>query len=477
MSASFGDPPLSPAISDPFARHAPLGTSHGLQAYPESPAVGQRAPSGATDVLSPSFDASDSPGRIFSPPTAGLSQLSHQTWPLNIPPPDLLHHLVETFFASVPFAARLIHRPTFMTNLQQIPTSPDFPHVSLLHAICAIASLYSPVIRDPPAKNFDPTNGATASFDSAILYRKYENVRMNQYFPRRLEDVMGEDDNSFGESHVKWCGATLRMATQRGDRLIQLLEAAIIGCWYSYTTGRSTFSWIGIVSRMTLPLGLSASPGYEPLSRLPPHILSLLQEAKNPVEVELHRNLYWLAYSLERVYTAATVWPLTISDDDVSQMMPCRLNDFNSGVYVPIQGRQHLFTHKMLTTHPVLTTDSFTLYLKGSVLLGKVKTFNIRFKMRYTDGGGPTSMGGSVYTAAPLDQDQSQPSPEYLYGAPSSTASSKVDARETAEFQVLDNLIRSFISSIPKEFKDPVPTELEVKLDPVLYTAHLLPHV
>ncbi|KIO22819.1 hypothetical protein M407DRAFT_27693 [Tulasnella calospora MUT 4182] len=468
-SSNLGDPAASPVISDIFSRHGSLGAVQGAQSCSESPEIA--GPAGAIEILNPSLAVSDSSGGIFPSPTTGPSQLSHQTWPLNIPPPDLLHHLVKTFFNSVPMATRLIHRPTFMTNPQQIPTSPDFPHVTLLHAICGIASLYSPIIRDPPAKNLDPTNGATASFHSAILYRKHGNTKRNQYFPRNLEDVMGDDDNSFGESHMKWCGATLRMAMQRGDRLIQLLQEDDTKDKRGLFLALKSDYEAGIIG------WLSASPGYEPLSRLPPHMLSSLQEPKNSVETEVPRNLFWLVYSMERIYTAATVWPLTISDENVSQMMPCRLSDFNSAVYVPIQGRQHLFAPKMLTTHPASTTDSFTLYLKGSILLGKVKTFNVRFKMRYTDGGGPTSSGGSVYTASPFNQDQPQPSPEYPYGAPSSTASSKIDARETAEFQVLDNLIRSFSASIPKEFQDPVPTKLRSKLDPVLYTAHLLPHV
>ncbi len=121
----------------------------------------------------------------------------------------------------------------------------------------------------------------------------------------------------------------------------------------------------------------------------------------------------------------------------------------------------------MVLTHPPLATDSFTLYLKGTILLGKVKTFNVRFKMRYTDGMGPSS--GSTYTAAYQET--------YSYGAPSSTSGSKIDPRETAEFQFLDNLIRTFPSSIPKEFKDAVGMDIGMKLDPVLYVAHLLPHV
>ncbi|KAG8945758.1 hypothetical protein FRC04_000524 [Tulasnella sp. 424] len=387
-----------------------------------------------------------------------------------------------------------------MANLQRVPTSPDFPHVALLHAICGMASLFSPIIRDTPAPGLDPLNGATASFNSGILYRKFGNNDQGpRYFPRKLEDVVGEDEAGFGGSHIRWASAAFRLAMQNGDRLIQLMQAGIICAWYNHTSGRSvnTFSWVGIASRMALPLGLSASPGYEPLSRLPPHMLSLMPDPKTSVDIESPRNIFWLVYSMERVYTAGTVWPLTISDDDVSQMMPCRLNDFNNESYVPTQGRQHLFTPKMIVNHPPLMTDAFTLYLKASILLGKVKTFNVRFKMRYTDGMGPTAMGSSTYTASQFydnnqsnatdpynyaqraqQQQRSPPhNPAYPYGAPSSTAGSKIDPRETAEFQLLDNLIRTFIGSIPKDFKDAVPTELGVKLDPVLYTAHLLPHV
>ncbi|KIO22827.1 hypothetical protein M407DRAFT_27699 [Tulasnella calospora MUT 4182] len=469
--------------------------------YPDPP---KNVPSLADggDILASSFSATDLPGRIFTHPTAGPSQVTIHNWPLNIPPPDILLHLVETFFSSVPLAARLIHRPSFMANLQKVPTSPDFPHVALLHAICGIASLFSPIIRDTLAADLDPLNGATASFNSGILYRKFGNNDQGpRYFPRKVEDIVGDDESGFGGSHIRWASAAFRLAMQNGDRLVQLMQAGIICAWYNHTAGRSvnTYSWVGIASRMALPLGLSGSPGFEPLSRLPPHMLSLMPDPKTQVEIELPRNIFWLVYAMERVYTAGTVWPLTISDDDVSQMMPCRLNDLNSGAYVPTQGRQHLFTPKMLVNHPPLMTDAFTLYLKASVLLGKVKTFNVRFKMRYTDGAGPTAMGSATYTASELydnhqsnahdpynwgqqaaQQQRSPPlrsNPAYPYGAPSSTAGSKIDPRETAEFQLLDNLIRSFIASIPREYKDPVPTDLGLKLDPVLYTAHLLPHV
>ncbi|KAG9006325.1 hypothetical protein FRB93_008814 [Tulasnella sp. JGI-2019a] len=48
-------------------------------------------------------------------------------WPLYVPPPELLHHLAETFFDSMPHAPRLIHRQSFMSSLAAPPLSKQFP--------------------------------------------------------------------------------------------------------------------------------------------------------------------------------------------------------------------------------------------------------------------------------------------------------------------------------------------------------------
>lgn len=72
--------------------------------------------------------------------------------------------------------------------------------------------------------------------------------------------------------------------------------------------------------------------------------------------------------------------------------------------------------------------------------MGKVKTFNSRFRQRYDE-----------------------------------SAVGHIDPRETAEFQMLDSLITSFRLSVPKEYKKPV--SLDGKLDPTLYVTLLLPHM
>lgn len=46
----------------------------------------------------------------------------------------------------VPSISRLIHRPTFEERLRLPPTHPNFPHTSLLHAICAVSARYSAAV-------------------------------------------------------------------------------------------------------------------------------------------------------------------------------------------------------------------------------------------------------------------------------------------------------------------------------------------
>lgn len=140
--------------------------------------------------------------------------------------------------------------------------------------------------------------------------------------------------------------------------------------------------------------------------------------------------------------------------------------------YVPTQGRQRLYSHRMLTTHPRLTTDSFTLYIKATVLLGKVKAFNGRFRYRYTDGDGKVTFD----SFPPLSPDGGSAGSAQAGYAPVKDAT-KIRPQKTDEFQALDGLIQSFVAHIPNEYKDAVGSTTGVKLDPTLYLAHMLPHV
>ncbi|KAG8896088.1 hypothetical protein FRC00_006500 [Tulasnella sp. 408] len=358
----------------------------------------------------------------ITPPMSepGTFELTRDIWPLNIPPPDTLQHLVEIFFSSVPLASRLIHKPSFMISLQQVPTSPEFP----------------PVIRE--TASYTPhDSGSARPFNSGIILRPNaeEGVQGEHYFPRRVEDILEPGPDGFGSMHIRWATDTLRLATMVGDRLMQLLQAAVIIAWYHYSRGLviGVYAWLGSITKYVAPLGLNVFEGFEPLSLLPYHMLFLLGKPKSPIEAETVRT-----YVMERLYTAGTVWPLAMSDEDISQLMPCRLSDFISGVFVPTRSRQHLFSSNMLLEHYSLTTDSWTLYIKATILVSRVRTFNARYRIN------SKSRGQNAETAT-----------------------------RNELFIRLDQTAANFPKEIPAAFRVPVGT----KVDPLLYMAHLLPHV
>ncbi|KIO22773.1 hypothetical protein M407DRAFT_245042 [Tulasnella calospora MUT 4182] len=150
---------------------------------------------------------------------------------------------------------------------------------------------------------------------------------------------------------------------------------------------------------------------------------------------------------MERIYNAGTAWPLTITDEHISQMMPCRFSDFVAGERVPTHGRQRLFTKDMILTHPPLTTDSWTLYIKATVLISRVRSFNCHYRISTASTG----------NAAP------GPNAEQI----------EVSPTESQEFRNLDQTIATFVREMPRAYRDPVGTTV----DPLLYMAHLLPHV
>ncbi|KAG8851250.1 hypothetical protein FRB96_009453 [Tulasnella sp. 330] len=382
-------------------------------------------------------------GGSASPSSSSIdpTPLADTSWPARFPPRELLHHLVEIFFSCVPHATRVLHRPTFMNQLLEHPNSTDFPAHVVLHAICAIASLYSPIVTDGNERNKWHV-GPDTLFNSAIAAKTWSFKDPSDRPPIKPETDTSLNDRAkkleqsgFGSKHADWCMDGWLEHARTGKRVVQLLQSQLIITWYCHSVGRSID--VRTCIRIITPLGLSAMDPLGPLSRQPYHTLVMAPQAPTPEQMETFRNIFWLAYTNERVLTAGTIWPLTIQDDDISQLFPVRAEDF-PGTSIPVGNRQRLTTSRVLSTHPPEITDAFTLYIKASILLGRVKTFNGRFKLKYelTSGVG--------------------------------------DPRETTEFQMLDSAIQSFKSSVPKDLCE---FTRDGKVDPTLHMALLLPNV
>ena len=62
-------------------------------------------------------------------------------------------------------------------------------------------------------------------------------------------------------------------------------------------------------------------------------------------------------------------------------------------VLVLPENRQWSYAQDLLYKHPEGQTDSFILYIKASILLSKVKTYNLRFRWKFfhSPDGAPSS--------------------------------------------------------------------------------------
>ncbi|KAG8882853.1 hypothetical protein FRB97_007677 [Tulasnella sp. 331] len=378
----------------------------------------------------------------------GSTDVSTNVWPPNLPPPELLHHLAETVFSSVPLATRVIHRPIFMASLALPPSSPRFPHASILHAICALASLYTPIVTDIDNVNSD--SGMSGVVVNAGVFQR----RSHGAGIFRNSDKDTRKAFNFATIHSHWSREASFKSLHRGEAIVEQVQSMILLAWFHHSRGDfvATVVLVGALTKLIAILGFNASSSCSPLSRIPSGYLYAGCPPLTAVEEETFRNIFWVAYVMERLVNATNVWVLSFEDMDCSQTLPCRLRDFTKDVAVPKQARQHLLSRNVLVTHLPLSTDSFTLYVKAAVIFGQVRTFNCRYKQHYD---------------APDVQSISTPA-----------SKAKVrDPRETAEFKALDDVVDAFIASIPREFKDPVGLNTGAKLDPTLYVAHLLPHM
>jgi len=117
-------------------------------------------------------------------------------------------------------------------------------------------------------------------------------------------------------------------------------------------------------------------------------------------------------------------------------------------------GRQWFHDPHMLLAHPGGQTDSFILMVKASIILSKVKNFNLRYRARYF--------------AKDLDYTPTANAPARL---PSLEV---LDPRSTPAFIEVDNLVNSFRSSFPVDLRNPINGNV---VDVHLFTACTIPHM
>lgn len=105
-----------------------------------------------------------------------------------------------------------------MASIDLPPTHPNFPSPAIIHAICAVGSLYTVAVppTPPPEKSMGPDMsedahlGGGSSDHSALV----EEIFSNRY--KRKDDI-----DSFAERHVKLAKQTAEEQLWAGKRLLE----------------------------------------------------------------------------------------------------------------------------------------------------------------------------------------------------------------------------------------------------------------
>ncbi|KAJ8521445.1 hypothetical protein ONZ45_g1856 [Pleurotus djamor] len=337
-----------------------------------------------------------------------------------------------------------------MTSLSFAPDHPKFPSTTLLHAICAIGSLYTAAVTSPPLPDLNEVEP-----DELFLLRH----RIKESRP-----------DSFAEEHARLAKEFADRQESLGQDLFHVLQglpstifaytiiptvwrlARIVLTWFYWSHSRwvEVFVTSAQALRLVTPLGLNMLPRLISITKAlrPP---SILPPARTVIEDEMRRNAFWLAYANERLHGFGNGWALSMDDNDVCQLLPPRADQFNQGTLVLPSERQWAQTKDLLLVHPEKQVDSFILYIKGSILISQVKTFNMRFRSRH--------LAGDVSVTSPY--------------ADSSDSSGHIDPRGSPAFVALDDTVSAFPTSFPPHLRSPVTDNI---VDPTLYTASLMPH-
>lgn len=73
--------------------------------------------------------------------------------------------------------------------------------------------------------------------------------------------------------------------------------------------------------------------------------MSIIPTALTFVEDETRRNVFWLAYAIDRQYGAGNGWAMSLDDNDVAQLLPLPRAKLDGGVGIPDVFPKTILTH------------------------------------------------------------------------------------------------------------------------------------
>lgn len=200
--------------------------------------------------LSPQTTITTTPNSTY----AGHGKLVQSLYPASLPPQYLVEHLVDLFFTSVPYGNRILHRPTFLASLREVPGTRKYPSATILHAICACTSFFSHLVDRP-------------NMPDLSVRAPYEVWVPSQILEEEHSLASGSRVN-FALEQAVLARAMIEMDIRMGRQVIMAVTALMALCWYyvrtsvwyKSTTTISTNLWRAIACKRSVRIDLPSVP-------------------------------------------------------------------------------------------------------------------------------------------------------------------------------------------------------------------------
>ncbi|TYJ53884.1 hypothetical protein B9479_005433 [Cryptococcus floricola] len=381
-----------------------------FQTLPEQPAVAATTVAGEAEI-----DAAIQ---------SSFKDILWPGWPPSLPIPSLLGHLVETFFTTIPSVSRVIHRQTLLARISLPPTHADFPHSSLLHAICAVASRHSPAVYTRSVQE-----------DIAKIAKDAKAAK-----GKGMVGAVPEDELCFSKRHAMHAFAAIKLNHVNARGLFDMLQALIIIGHWGQSLARWMDCWIlvGTATRLVICLGLLDAHSHVQADNATPFRRTILAPPKDDVEREERRAAMWFLVLYDITLSASSGWTGALPMDEITTKFPAARTKFDKGVTIP-ENPQSFMSPDVYHNHPV--ADSFVMMSKGNMLLHRVIRLVRRCRRM--------------------------------------EAHEWASVKDSAEFRQIENDLGMLSLTFPVALRDPVQYmqgAMKV-IDADLISAHLLPHV
>ncbi|KAI9699506.1 MAG: hypothetical protein M1820_007137 [Bogoriella megaspora] len=257
----------------------------------------QQLPSVSEALRPPSISALPTPRDIYTPaqpslesPTLTIPGTSPAVGNVNVvtpddrlPPYDLLYVLVDLYFRHINTWCPILHRRTTLDSLFGGTTLEEADRI-LLHAIVATTLRFSTDERLTPETR-------------------------QRYHAHSKQKVL-----LYGLEH----------SSVKALQALVILALDLVGA----SNGPPGWNLLALITRSVVQLGLaveatsaSVSPNYPSIYTLRAMVLN---EAKDFIEDESRRRLFWMVYILDRYATIATAFEFALDEKEIDRKLPCR---------------------------------------------------------------------------------------------------------------------------------------------------------